>query len=129
MGSWIYGEMRTWSLPKFLTSSDGRILMEGGRRHYIYGKKLTNHIWLEWFEADYDWEDIDDSWLWDELNAIDGRDLQELFQIRLHQFAPDALEVAETGYLIDDLDLLNHLDFVVHKSYYGTHLLYLQTYF
>ena len=83
----------------------------------------SNRRWTEWFEAGYDWEDFDESWLWERLDEIDGQGLQELFVITSSDWLNvDAPHITETGYFIENLDLLDHLDFLVHKTYHGVHL-------
>ena len=77
--------------------------------------------WIAWIEAGYAWEDFDESELVERANELDEAHVQELFSVNLTRWWDmDAPVVVEIGYLVEDLDLLNHLDFMVHSSYYET---------
>ena len=78
---------------------------------------------IAWLDAGRDWEDFDDSRFFERARELEARLVQELFSISLTQWWDmDAPVVNETGFYVGDSQLLNHLDFMVHSSYYETHV-------
>ena len=87
-----------------------------------------NALWEEWdasmtawLAAGHNWEDFDSSRFIDRQGEIEAARVRELFSIDLiGWWDMDSPRVNEIGYFINDMDLLNHLDFLVNTSDYET---------
>ena len=78
-------------------------------------------IFLRWQEEGFDFDDPDLIRINERLNEIGDSRLQDLYTINLTRWwETDAPSVNEHGYYISDLDLLNHLDFMITSSFHET---------